>query len=291
MRKSLALLLCLLIPGPAAAFYWDAGTSTSFGSNGYGAFSAFAEAGADEGLYARPTVTLYHSDFVKATKVYTGRVGWAGKRLGLAAEGAFTPKADGYQNTAFAGDVTYAVVGAPRRPPQGGDDKGRLARLIFGAGLRHIAHKESLAQLQQQTPNVDRALDAGQTDVSAFAGASLLGFNLDAAITQSVYTQNLPRLIRPIQPAAVSGSNPTAFGFPDTTAEARLTCRLIPIVKPFGAFNWRSLKSDQPAARTYTAGASAGIGFLEVSAFYSLYDPGRGAPKHGYAGAGAGVRF
>lgn len=290
MRKSLVLLLCLLIPGPAAAFYWDAGTSTSFGSNGYGAFSAFAEAGADEGLYARPTVTLYHSDFVKATKVYTGRVGWAGKRLGVGVEGAFTPKADGYQNTSFAGDVTYAVVGAPRKPADK-DDKGRLARLIFGAGVRHIAHKESLAQLQQQTPTVDRALDAGQTDVSAFAGASLLGVNLDASITQSVYTQNLPRLIRPIQPAAVSGSNPTAFGFPDTTAEARLTIRTIPIIKPFGAFNWRSLKSDQPAARTYTAGASAVIGFLEVSAFYSLYDPGRGAPKHGYAGAGAGVRF
>ena len=159
------------------------------------------------------------------------------------------------------------------------------------AGVRHIAHKESLAQLQQQTPTVDRALDAGQTDISAFAGASLLGVNLDASITQSVYTQNLPRLIRPIQPAAVAGSNPTAFGFPDTTAEARLTIRTIPVVKRFGAFNWRALKSDQPAARTYTAGASAGIGFLEVSAFYSLYDPGRGAPKHGYAGAGAGVKF
>ena len=58
MRKSLALLLCLLIPGPAAAFYWDAGTSTSFGSNGYGAFSAFAEAGADVGANVEVDVTI-----------------------------------------------------------------------------------------------------------------------------------------------------------------------------------------------------------------------------------------
>lgn len=291
MRTTTAFLLALLIPGPAAALYWDAGTASSFGSNGYGAVSAFAEAGADEGPYIRPSVAFYHSDFVKITKVYTGRVGWAGKRLGLAAEGSFTPQADGYQNTAFAGDITYAVVGAPRRPPAGGDDKGRLARLIFGAGVRHILHKESLAQLQQQTPTVDRALNAGETDISGFAGASLVGFNLDASITQSLYDQTLPRLIRPIQPASVPGANPTAFGFPDTSVAARLTCRLIPIVKPFAAFDWRSLKSDQPAARTYTAGASAGIGFLEVSAFYSLYDPGRGAPQHGYSGASAGVKF
>jgi hypothetical protein len=289
--KTLPLLLCLLVPGPAAAFYWDAGTSASLGSNGYGAFSAFAEAGADEGLYARPSVTLYHSDFVKATKVYTGRVGWAGKRLGLGAEGSFTPKADGYQNTAFAGDITYAVIGPPRRPPADGESEGRLARLLFGAGVRHIRHKASLAELQQRTPLVDRALDAGQTDLSAFAGASLLGCNLDAGITQSVYTQNLPRLVRPIQPAAISGANPSAFGFPDTSADARLSLRFVPLVKPFGAFNWRALKSDQPAARTYTAGASAGIAFLEVTAFYSLYDPGRGAPKHGYSGASAAIRF
>lgn len=291
MKKLPALLLCLLFPGPAAAIYWDAGTASNFGSNGYGAVSGFVEAGMDEGLYARPSVAFYHSDFVKVTKVYTGRVGWAGKHLGLGVEGSFTPRADGYQNTAFAGDVTYAVVGAPRRPPAGGDDKGRLARLIFGAGVRHIAHKESLAQLQQQTPTADRALNAGQTDISGFAGASLLGFNLDASLTQSVYTQNLPKLLRPIQPAAVSGANPTAFGFPDTSADARLTCRLIPIVKPFGSFNWRSLKSDQPAARTYSAGASASISIVEVSAFYSLYDPGRGAPKHGYSGASASLRF
>ena len=291
MKTTRALLLCLLIPGPAAAFYWDAGTQSSFGSNGYGAVSGFVEAGADEGPYIRPSVAFYHSDFVKITKVYTGRVGWAGKSLGLGVEGSVTPQADGYQNTAFAGDVTFAVVGAPRRPPQGGDDKGRLARLIFGAGVRHILHKESLAQLQQQTPNVDRALNTGQTDISGFAGASLVGFNLDAAITQSVYTQSLPRLIRPIQPASVSGANPTAFGFPDTTAEARLTCRLIPIVKPFAAFNWRALKSDQPAARTYTAGASASVSIVEASVFYSLYDPGRGAPKHGYSGASAGIKF
>jgi hypothetical protein len=291
MKTTTAFLLALLIPGSASAFYWDAGTQTSFGSNNYGAVSGFAEVGADEGPYIRPSVAFYHSDFVKITKVYTGRVGWAGKHLGLGVEGSYTPIAAGYQNTAFAADATYAEVGAPRRPPTGGDDKGQLARLIFGAGVRHISHKESLAQLQQQTPTVDRALNAGQTDISGFAGASLVGFNLDASITQSVYTQSLPRLIRPIQPAAVSGANPTAFGFPDTSAEARLTCRLIPIVKPFGAFNWRALKSDQPAARTYTAGASAGIGFLEGSVFYSLYDPGRGAPKHGYSGFSAGIKF
>ncbi|MBI5241430.1 MAG: hypothetical protein HY926_13235 [Elusimicrobia bacterium] len=290
MKKLSALLFCLLIPGPAAALYWDAGTSASFGANGYGAVSAFAEAGADEGLYARPSVTFYHSDFVKSTKVYTGRVGWAGKRLGVGVEGSFTPKADGYQNTAFAADVAYAVVGEPRKPVKG-DDKARLARLVFGAGVRHIAHKESLAELQQRTPTADRALDAGQTDLTGFAGASLFGFNLDASITQSVYTQNLPRLIRPVQPAAAAGANPTAFGFPDTSADARLTFRLIPIVKPYATFAWRALKADQPAARTYTAGASASISIVEVSAFYSLYDPGRGAPKHGYSGASAGIRF
>jgi hypothetical protein len=284
------MFLCLLFPGPAAAVYWDAGTNASFGSNGYGAVSGFVEAGADEGPYIRPGVAFYHSDFVKITKVYTGRVGWAGAHLGVGVEGSFTPKADGYQNTAFAGDITYAVVGAPRKPVAS-DDKARLARLVFGAGVRHIAHKESLAELQQRTPTADRALNAGQTDLSGFAGASLVGFNLDASITQSVYTQSLPRLIRPIQPAAVSGANPTAFGFPDTSADARLTFRLIPIVKPFGAFNWRALKTDQPAARTYTAGASASVSILEASVFYSLYDPGRGAPKHGYSGFSAGIKF
>ena len=292
MKTTPFLLSLLLIPGPAAAFYWDAGTHASFGSNGYGAASGFVEVGADEGLYARPSVAVYHSDFVKATKVYTGRAGWAGKHLGLGAEGSFTPKADGYQNTAFAADISYAVVGAARKPSPEGDSKGSgLARLVFGAGARHIAHKETLAELQRRSPAADRALNAGQTDLSAFAGAGLLGFDLDASITQSVYTQNLPRLVRPIQPAAVSGANPSAFGFPDTSADARLTCRRIPIVKPYAAFAWRSLKADQPAARTYTTGASAGIGLLEVSAFYNLYDPGRGAPKHGYSGASASIKF
>jgi len=291
MIKILALLLCLFSPLPAAALYLDAGTNATFGAGGYSAAYGFVEAGADRGFYARPSVALYHSDFVKATTIYTGRVGWAGRHLGLGVEGSFTPKADGYQNTAFGADLTFAVIGAPRRPPTTGEPRGKLARLIVGAGVRHIAHKESLADLLVRNPTATQDLNAGQTDISAFAGASLVGFNLDANVTQSLYSRSLPQLQRPIQPAAASGSNPTAFGFPDTSAGARLTCRLIPIVKPFAAFDWRALKTGQPAARTYTAGASVGVSVLEVSAFYSLYDPGRGAPKHGYAGASASVRF
>jgi hypothetical protein len=204
-------------------------------------------------------------------------------------EGSFTPKADGYQNAAFAADATYAVIGAPRKPAEG--SSGGLARLLFGLGLRQINHQESLAELQQRNPAADRPLSAGQSDLTAFAAASLLGLNLDASISQSFYTRSLPRLLRPIEPSAVPGANPTAFGFPDTSAQARLTFRTVPVVKPYATFEWRSLKTDQPAARTYTAGASAKVSLLELSAFYSLYDPGRGAPKHGFSGASAAIRF
>lgn len=294
MNKLIALSL-LLAASPAAA-YFDAGLGQSFGHAGYVATSGFVEIGRDDGLYAKPSFSSYHSDYLKSTKTYGLRAGYADKHLDIGVEGAVTPKVDGFRSNSLGADATFSLF-----PGQGsrrsalkeasGKASSGLLRVDLGGGIRLINYKEDTAAAARRGRGAGHELDLGQTDLSAFGGASIFIVDANVEVTQSFYSKTPDQMSRRLEESAGIGANPAIFGFPDTAATARVAVRLMPLLRPFAQYTHTTYKLHQPASRAYRLGAKTDLMMVQAQGYYEIYDPGNGADKQGYYGLSVGLKF
>ncbi len=293
--KPMTLVAILSCVGRAQALgVLDSGLSQVYGSNKYVATSGFVTIGQEEGFYFEPSFSSYHSADTPATDTYSGRLGYDSGWLNLGLEGAATPKVNNYRSYSVGGDVTFSPsLGGEDSPSSGSASEDRprkgLARVDIGAGATFTNHFENLPRLGPLRPA--RIQRTGQTDLSLSGGAKVLFLDLSGQYVRSFYDRGIPSRPRAALRAQARGANPAVFGFPDMSANAKLTLSILPLISPFLGFAYTQYKVDQPAARSYRAGASISAKLVSVTAYYELYDAGGGSPKQSYYSLGGTLKF
>lgn len=290
-----AILLILLSAASSWALDLRGGASQTFGENNYRYSSANLTLGLESGWYAKPSFAIADSSGVATTRTYGLRLGYDGDFFGAGADAAVTPRAGGYQSTGFGADATvYFSPGGDKRSSGAGEktqdaarDKG-LVEAYLGAGAYNTRHSESLPAFGAQPA---REAVTNQLDLSANAGAQVFVVDLSAGYTKSLYDRRINERPRQALRAQAFGFNPAIFGFPEYKFDAQAIWLLSPLVKPFVSFLYTDYKVDQPASRSYAAGATVKILKVRVKGSYELYDPGGGAKKQSYYSLGASVAF
>ncbi|MFA6002458.1 MAG: hypothetical protein WC881_00155 [Elusimicrobiota bacterium] len=295
MKTTIALFL-LLAASPASAVYFDAGLGQSFGHGNYVGTSGFVEVGEDDGIYAKPSFSTYHSDYIKSTKTYGLRAGYANKHLDIGLEGSVTPKVDGYRSNSLGADATFSLFpgrGSRRSAlkESSGKSSSGLLRVDLGGGIRQTSHKEDTAAAVRRGRGTGHEINLNQTDLSAFAGASIFIVDANAELTQSLYSKSSDQMTRSLQQTAGTGANPAVFGFPNTSATAKVSVRLMPLLRPFAQYTHTTYKLQQPASHAYRLGAKTDLMMVQAQGYYEIYDPGAGAKKQAYYGLSAGLKF
>lgn len=292
-----AVAAWLVFPSASRA-YFDAGLEHVSGSHGYSGLNGYGIVGFERGLWLRPAIVMYNSDSSNGTfRTYSGRVGYDTDLYTVAAEAGSTPAVDGYKNSHVGGDITFSISSSGGRkgrlagPQMGGSPRGKgLARIDFGAGFKQIFHKDDLDSL-----GVKRAdpMSIGQTDVSVFAGANFFSTRLSAHYTHSGYNKTLSAAdnIRASRMQMLTGLASVIQGFPRQSWNFRADWSALPFISPFLSYTYTQFELDQPASKSYRAGASAGLDMLEVRGSVEIYDPGAGSGKINFYSLGAGIRF
>lgn len=296
MRMLLAAVavLCAL---PARADV-SAGLDQTFGSGGYRGTKIKATVDLGEQFYLSPVFSTYRSNTSSGTYRSIGlRAGYETGPLAVGVEGAVQPKTNGYKREEIGGDVTFSLTPGGSKhgrrmagPSSGGEETfgAGLAAVDLGAGLRLIRHSDDL-QAAARTPGsgsgsghgsddprpaVRRTATAtfNQTDFSVYGGLRFLVAEASAEITKSRYSRNLDSInARESQFLELTGLDAIAQGFPDTSLNARLSWKSLPLVKPFATYTHTTFKLGSPSSNTYGVGAKAGFKMVTVKGSYERY--------------------
>jgi len=296
MKKILVIVSFMLSVCNANA-YFDGGIDQVFGDKSYKGTNIYMIMGSEKGLWLRPAVGMYKSDYSRTTfKTYSGRAGYDTEVMGVAAEAGATSKADGYSN-AFAGaDVTFSLSPTGGRKarlagPQSGGGSARgegLARVDVGGGIMHTAHKDELDASGTLRAS---AFELKQTDLFAFAGAKFLSMNLGAQFNVSGYDKTINTTDRAGRRLALPGLISIVQGFARQSLNLKAEWGMLPFVTPFVSYTYAKFKAGMPSGKGYVFGASVGLDMLEARGSVEVYDPGNGADKLNHVSIGAGLRF
>lgn len=296
-RILIAAAAVLLWSAPASAFWLSAGASGSRGTQNYSGVNAYGQAGTDA-FSIKPMFQSFRSDVSGGVfNTYSARVGYDTTLLGLGVTGGATPLVNGYNNQFGAVDATLSLTptgeGARERingrPQTQGPAQGAgLARIDIGGSAVFTRHSERVGSAGQALGSVARL---GQTDLTASAGAALLGSLLSVDITKSVYDKKPADLdMRAPRVENIVGLAQVAQGFPNSSVNAKLLFGLIPLVKPYVGYTRTTFLAGVPGAQAYTAGLAVPLGIVSVSANWERYVQA-GQSDHDFFGLGAGLRL
>lgn len=205
-------------------------------------------------------------------------MGYAGRRLSVAAEGGATPDRatppnSNYYSYFMGGDASYSFVA----PPEDGEAGSWLERAELGFGVLHTRHKEQIAPIG---PINGFEKSYGQTDLTPTLGLGAWDTDFTASYTRSIYDRFIND--RPVQALRASsrGANPVVLTLPRYQWRLDLQFGGLPAVTPILGFGYDAYKVIQPPQRTYSAGlrvkagrvkATAGVDRVEYGGAYSTY--------------------
>jgi len=300
MNRKKSVPLAVLLAAAAAASARaaiDAGVSETTGNDSYQ--SIHAHASVDAGNWTlSPSYTRYKTDFTNGTyNDYGARLGYETGPLALGVSGSILPAVNGYSQGAVGGDLTFTLRpgGSPHGRKMAGPDSDNNAP-TYGAGLtavdlgvsvNEITHRDDFAPgASRQQP-----FSLGETDLSAFGGLKFLFTELSAQVTKSAYDRSLEGVdLRPAPYLQLVGVNGVEQGYPDLSWNARLTWKMLPIVRPYISYTHTTFQLGEPNSNAFQVGGVAGFDMLNVSAGYEHYSQ-NGLNGKDYIMVGAGLNF
>lgn len=311
MRHALATLSVLAAGAVAAAPAGAAvslGAAQTLGSASYRSTRVDASLDLGESAYVAPSLATYRSDDSSGTYNNFGlRVGYEAGPLSFGVHGSVQPRVDGYRRSALGADVTFSL--APGGTKHGHRMAGPssesnetfgygLAGVDVGAGVDRLWHSDEFAAagtsgtgLRRQGAARAAALDVAQTDVSVFAGAKFLVLELSAQATKSAYSKDIDAGgVREAQFLALPGVNAIVQGFPDTSANAKVKWKTLPLVRPFLSYTHTTFKLGASPSNSVEIGGNVGLDMLNVQAAYESYTQ-KGFPDRNYVTIGASLNF
>jgi hypothetical protein len=298
MRMAAVAAAAFLWAGQASAFWLNAGAKETTGNQSYNGVNASGQVGLDD-FSLKPMFNSYHSNASSGTfNSYSLRAGYDTQLFGIGVTGGFTPSVNGYNNQ-FAGvDAALSITptGEGARERIGGRDQATsgpaqgagLARIDLGASAMYTNHRDHFGSADQTLGSAARL---GQTDLTGSAGVSILKNLLSADVTKSLYDHN-PDLINMRAPRVenIIGLSQVIQGLPDTSVNVKLVMGVLPLIKPFVDYTHTTFKAGEANSSAYSAGVSAEMEILELSAAYERYVQ-NGQTDHNYFTLGASLRF
>lgn len=292
MKIFLAAIAAVLCAVTARAGV-TAGVDQTLGTAGYRGTKVRASIDVGDAAYLSPSFSTYRSDSSSGSFRTIGlRAGYETGPLAFGAEVTVQPKTNGYKREEIAGDVTFSLTPGGSKhgrkmagPSSGGEETfgSGLAAVDIGAGLRLIRHSDDLQAAPPPGGGpgpgprrlaIARAstLTFGQTEFSVFGGLRFLVAEASVEMTKSRYDKNLDALnARESQFLQLSGVDSIVQGFPDTSANARLSWKSLPLVKPYVSYTHTTFKLGSAPSNAYEVGAKAGLDMVTVKAGYERY--------------------
>lgn len=311
MKTVFAAAVAVLCALPARAGV-TAGADQTLGTAGYRKTKVRASVDIGEAFFLAPSFSTYRSNSSSGSyRTFGLRAGYETGPLAFGAEVAVQPKTNGYKREEIGGDVTFSLTPGGSKhgrkmagPSSGGEETfgAGLAAVDVGAGLRFLRHSDDLQAAPSsgggagpgpRRPSAARGatLTFAQTDISVFGGLRFLVAEASVEVVKSAYSKNLDALnAREGQALDLSGVESTVQGFPDTSANARLTWKSLPLVKPYVSYTHTTFKLGSAPSNAYEVGAKAGLNMITVKAGYEHYAQKGFADRNFYT-LGAGLNF
>lgn len=306
--KTLLAILVLFAAVSASAAGVSFGVDQTLGTDNYRGTKAKASLDLSDEIYVAPSFSTYRSDTSSGSfNTFALRGGYETGPFALGAEAGFQPKTNGYKKTFVGADATFSLTpggSSHGRKMAGPSSEGEqtfgsgLAGVDIGAAVMRTNHSDDLAASTGTVVDRRRAsaarstvFNVGQTDLSAFAGLRFLVTEISAEITKSVYDKSLDATnIREAQALSLSGFGATVQGFPDTSFNAKLKWKTLPLVKPYLSYTHTKFKLGAQPSDAYEAGGTVGLQMLSVKASYQRYTQ-KGFADQNFFSVGAGLNF
>lgn len=296
MNRTLAAAVLALFAVSARAGV-SVGVNQSFGRDDYEGTNLYA-AGSFGGFSVAPEYRRYSRKGQTATQSAQIRAGWDSRWFGAGATAGGVFKNAGY--SAVFGGADFAFTLSPagesgiRRiggPGRAGAPVGKgVSRVDFGGGVLSTAHRQDSAA-------GGPVVKLTQHELSAFAGASVLGTLFSVRGAKFVYSQDLKTAasLPATRWTPLVGLTPFFNGFADSSVHARAELPALPMIRPHASWTYTSFKELAGGARpgdsrAYGAGLTVGLELLAVEASYQYVDISRGRDSS-YASLGASLRF
>jgi len=309
---AVAAMVGLMRPGPAAAFWINGGAREISGNQNYNGLNAYGQVGLDS-FSIKPVFQSFHTGVVNtlvptgspntlvpshALNTYSLRLGYDTKLIGLGVTGGATPSVDGYSNKFGGADLVLSLTptggGARERingreqasgPAQGAG----LARVDLGVSAMYTSHGDHVGAAGQTLGSVARL---GQTDVTGSVGVAVLGSLLSVDVTKSAYDKKPGNLtMRAPRVEDILGLSQVLQGvFPNSSTNVKFLFGGTPVIKPYVSYTRTTFMAGVPQSHGYSAGLSAELQMLEVSANWERYAQ-TGQVDRNYFGLGASLRF
>ena len=302
------IIAMILEAAPARAFYINPDISQTMGSPSYEGTDASVDFGG--AFHVTPSYYDYHSDLTGDVgyKTYAIRAAYDTANFGLSIHGGATPQSDGdhYSNRFFGihGVLGFSPgSGKVRRLQQFHDASASwqpwgwtpppagLSGFLVGAGASYWDHSADVSGFGPQSTGSE---PIGQTNFRADAAAAFFDNLLSVDLTKSVYSGNLadPRL-QPLAVEILPGVNQEIQGFPDFSANFKLSMGMIPYVTPYLDYahtTFLSAAAQERPSGAYTAGCNVNLMMLSFRAYYERYTQ-IGEPDQNFVGLGASLNF
>lgn len=300
MNRKLVLPLAALLAAassPARAAI-SGGVSETTGNNGYQSIRANGSLDIGDSWTLSPTYTHYQTDFTNgAYNDYGLRLGFEEGPLALGVSGSVLPAVNGYSQGAVGGDLTFTLrpAGSSHGRKMAGPDSENNAP-TYGAGLTAVDVGVSVNEITHRDDDAPGAtrlnpFSLGETDLSAFGGLKFLFTELSAQVTKSAYDRSLEGVdLRPAPYLQLVGVNSIVQGYPDVSWNARLTWKMMPIVRPYIGYTHTTFELGEPNSNAFSVGGVAGFDMLNVTAGYEHYEQ-NGLQDRNYIMIGAGLNF
>ncbi len=310
MKIFFAAVVAALCATPGRAGV-TAGVDETLGTAHYRSTKVKASVDLGEEYYLSPSFSTYRSDNSSGSFSTIGlRGGYESGPLSLGADVAVQPKTNGYKREEFGADATFSLTPGGSKhghkmtgPSSGGEETfgSGLAAVDIGAGLRFIRHSDDL----QAPPGAaglppgpgrraiarGKTITFGQTEFSVFGALRFLIAEASAELSKSHYDKSLDASnARESQFLQLTGVDSIVQGFPDTTANARLTWKSLPLIKPYASYTHTTFKLGSAPSNAYEFGAKAGLNMVTVKAGYERYVQ-KGVASQNYYTLGASLNF
>lgn len=308
MKKSLpafAVLASLAVPAAAAGV--SLGVDQTLGSDNYRGTQVKASLDLTDAIYVAPSFSTYRTDSSSGSfNTFALRGGYETGPVALGAEAGVQPKTNGYKKSFVGADLTFSLTpgGSSHgrklagRSSEGSETFGSgLAAVDVGGSVRFTRHSDDLAAAGTTDATRRRAgaaraaaFNMGQTDVGAFAGAKFLILEASAEVVKSVYDKNPEGNSAREAPLSLSGFGAVVQGFPDTSFNAKLKVKTLPMVRPYVSYTRTKFKMGAAPSNAFELGGTVGLQMINVKAAYQRYTQ-KGFSDQNYFSVGAGLNF
>lgn len=283
--KRIFLCFILAVSAGTARAGISAGVDQTFGSSHYRGTRFKAAIDLGRTAYIAPSYSFYSSDLTSATfRSMALRLGWEWGPMSFGVDGAFQPKTDGYRRTSIGADATLSLTPGKSRNGRALAGPSSRGAGAFGAGLAGIDVGAAVARISHaddiQTPPGSHGrrlprtteLVINQTDVSIFAGLRFFAAEFSAEATKSRYDRDLGAVnAREAQYLELSGLGSIIQGFPDTSFNAQVKWKSLPLLKPFASYTRTTFVIESAPSTAYEVGARLGLNMVTLKASYQRY--------------------